>query len=390
MAERRIYLDNAATSFPKPEAVYAEMELYHRQLGTAVGRGATRLGGQVQRVIDRCRLRAARLFGVNHPRQVIFTFNGTDALNLAIHGLLRDGDRVITSVWEHNSVLRPLRTLQDRQNVTVDCIRDDGAGSVDLGQYEKSLKRSARLVVITHASNVTGVVQPVQEMARLAHAAGALVLVDAAQTAGHLDVSFENLGADLIACPGHKGLLGPLGTGLLAIAPGVERHLEPIRQGGTGTVSESDRQPESLPERYESGNHNAPGLFGLEAALAWREERNGEPGTATRDEQDRLRQWISSLCELPGIRVHCAAEELPRVGVVSISFERLAPQIAAALLDEHFSIETRAGLHCAPLAHTALGTLTGGGTVRFSPGPFTTDEDLDNALEALSQIAAAM
>lgn len=423
---RRIYLDNAATSFPKPEPVHAAVDRYQRELGNAVGRGATRNGAEVQRIVDRCRLRAARLFGVSRPEQVIFTFNGTDALNLAIHGLLRENDHVVTTVWEHNSVLRPLKSLEQTHQVSTVHVHGDGSGGIDLEQFAASLSERTRLVILTHASNVTGVLQPVAECVALAKQHGALVLLDAAQTAGHVPISLEDSGIDLIACPGHKGLLGPLGTGLLVIRSGLESELHPIRQGGTGTVSESDTQPESLPDRYESGNHNAPGLVGLEAALNWIEEQGGvtaapaSPGSEPASESHSLegetsdrgedgadsqrhgsqsrgtlessliRELITGLRELPGVTVHYADEEIPRVGVVSISMDRVEPQVLASLLDDHFRIETRAGLHCAPRAHEELGTRSAGGTVRFSTGPFTTGEEIDQTLEALGQIAASL
>lgn len=381
----RIYLDNAATSFPKPEAVYTAVDRYQRKLGTAVGRGATRVAGEVQQVIDQCRLQAARMFGANSPQQVFFTFNGTDSLNLALQGLLSSGDRVVTTVWEHNSVLRPLREMEAERRLSVEIVADDSWGGVDLEGLEQALKIPTRLVVITHASNVTGVVQPVEEVGRMAHEAGAIVLLDAAQTAGHLPVSLKELPVDLIACPGHKGLLGPLGTGLLITNPEMSRLIRPLRFGGTGTSSESDRQPEACPERFEAGNHNAPGLFGLAAALDWHRSR---PEFQT--ERELLHQLSSGLQELPGIHVHLGDGACDRVGLISISLDRILPDVAAAILDEHFQIEARAGLHCAPLAHQALGTLNQGGTVRLSPGPFTTQAEIDLTLEAFAQIVAAV
>jgi len=381
----RIYLDNAATSFPKPDAVYAAVDHWQRELGAAVGRGATRTGGEVQRVVDRCRLQAARFFGAQRPEQVLFTFNGTDSLNLAIQGLLQSGDRAITTVWDHNSVLRPLRELQSRGIIQTEIILDDTRGTIDLDALRESLKIPTRLVVVTHASNVTGVVQPIEDVVELAHGAGALVLLDAAQTAGHLPIDLQQLQVDFMACPGHKGLMGPLGTGLLILAPGMEQHLQPVRFGGTGTTSESDRQPQTLPERYESGNHNAPGLFGLAAALDWQQSHPNRQA-----EQQRIAQLIAGLQQLPGLRLYHVDQSLPRLGTVSFTMDRMTPQVTAALLDEHFQIETRAGLHCAPLAHAALGTLKEGGTVRMSIGPFTTAAEIDTTLESLAQIAMAI
>ncbi|WP_437206275.1 aminotransferase class V-fold PLP-dependent enzyme [Planctomicrobium sp. SH664] len=388
MPQRRIYLDNAATSWPKPEAVYQAVDRYQRELGTAVGRGSSRAAVEVQRVVEKCRLQASRFLGGRPQDQLAFTYSGTDSLNLAIHGLLRPGDRVIHSPWEHNSVLRPLEFLQQRQQITANCVRGTEQGGIDLAHLEELLRTPTRLVVVTHASNATGVLQPVEEIVRLAHAHGALVLLDAAQTAGHHPVSFQDLNVDLLACPAHKGLLAPLGTGLLLCRGELISQLQPFRQGGTGTHSESPRQPESGPDRYEAGNHNAPALFGLSAALDYLEERVMRTVGAPRRESPFPEEFLEALVGLPGLRVHLPREQ--RTAVISLSSDRISPQILATLLEEHFGVETRAGLHCAPLAHEQLGTLAAGGTVRLSSGPFTTADDLDAVLEGLAQITAAM
>ncbi|WP_437191873.1 aminotransferase class V-fold PLP-dependent enzyme [Planctomicrobium sp. SH527] len=388
MSERRIYLDYAVTSFPKPPEVGAAMVRYINEIGVAAGRGTTRRGREVQRVIDRCRQRIAALVGTTDSSRVIFTSNGTDSLNLAIHGLLRAGDQVVTTVWEHNSVLRPLHSLQQSQGVQTTFVPPDTAGTVDLNAYAEALRNSPRLVIITHASNVTGVIQPVEEMARLAHAAGAFVLLDAAQTLGAIPVTLKETGADLIAAPGHKGLQGPLGTGVLVIAPGIEKELQPVRQGGTGTSSESPEQPLQLPERYEPGNLNVPGLFGLEAAL---DRNQGTLNSLSISNGSELtRQFIAGLESLPGVHVHLSAPEIQRVPVISVSFDRVTPQVMATLLDEHYDIEARAGFHCAPKAHDALGTLEQGGTIRFSLGPAITADEIDLTLAALAEITAAL
>lgn len=385
MSTARIYLDNAATSYPKPSAVWDAVDRYQRELGTAVGRGSTRAGLEVQRVIDRCRGELARHFGVSRPEQVLFVNSGTDALNLALFGLLKENDRVITTPWEHNSVLRPLAALAQQRNVQTATLRSDGAGGIDLESLEQALRTPARLLVITHASNVTGVVQPVQDVARMARAAGVTVLLDAAQTAGHLPVDMEELGVDMIACPGHKGLMGPLGTGLLMIRNELSSSLEPFRYGGTGTSSESPEQPRDLPDRFEAGNLNAPGLMGLAAAMDW---HAAHKETAARNSVMSI--LMNGLQQIPGVECLLGANAHSRVDVVSLSIPRVAPQVMATLLDEHFGIECRAGLHCAPLAHQELGTFAQGGTLRLSPGFFTTEEEIDQTLEAIAQVVAAM
>jgi cysteine desulfurase/selenocysteine lyase len=382
----RIYLDNAATSWPKPVEVYDAVDQYQRQLGAAAGRGSYREGAAVDDKLRRARQALARLLGGVDPKQIAFAFNGTDALNMALHGLLRPGDHVITTVIEHNSVLRPLRFLASRgiRLTHVDC---DAHGIVSADAIAAAITPATRLVAISHASNVTGAIQPVGDIAVAARERGALVLVDAAQALGHLPVSYRDLGIDLVAAPGHKGLMGPLGTGLLYIRPGVEQEMAPIRQGGTGTSSDHDQQPDSLPEKYESGNHNVPGLIGLGAALQYI-ERTG---------LDRLRaheleltgRLLAGLQSIASVTVYGPVEPAQRVGVVSFNVEGYNPQEFASLLDSAYQVQVRAGLHCAPLMHHALGTLSGGGTVRMSVGAFSTPEEIDRAVEAVREIAAA-
>lgn len=384
---RRIYLDNAATSYPKPESVYVAVDDYQRNLGGAVGRGTTQIGSLIQKTVDRARNRFARLVELPSPENVIFTSNGTDSLNLVLHGFLKPNDHVVATCWEHNSVLRPLQFLSQHKQVSTTYVDSNDLGGIDLDSLQIAMESQPKLVCITHASNVTGVIQPIADVVEIAHQTGAKVLLDAAQSIGHIPVSMQETGVDFIACPGHKGLLGPLGTGLLAIRPGLEHEIESVRQGGTGTTSELETQPEASPEKYESGNHNATGLFGLEAALKWLEEKT--VSEVQRHEAATTRQFIEGLQSLREIECYFPEESIERVGVVSLNATRLEPQVLATLLDEHFGIETRAGLHCSPRAHEALGTKDRGGTVRFSFGPFTTPEEIDFTLEALGQITSA-
>ena len=380
----RIYLDNAATSFPKPGAVYDAVDRYNRELGAAVGRGAYAGAVEVQRTVDRCRQKVATILGAESPERIVFTFNGTDSLNLAIHGLLRDGDHVVTSVVEHNSVLRPLKAAQERLGVEVSYVDCDDTGRIEPARVREALRENTRLVTILHASNVTGTLQPIADIGAIAREAEALFLVDAAQSAGHVAIDLSKLSVDLLACPGHKGLLGPLGTGVLYIGPHVERELLSTRQGGTGSKSEDDRQPETLPDKYESGNHNAPGLVGLEAGLSYLQDRGVDE--IRRHEIALTEQFLEGLRELSGVEIHGDTGLENRVGVVSITHPEFEPHVSATLLDEHFGIQTRAGLHCSPKIHERLGTIAGGGTVRFSFGPFNTADHIDAALTALREI----
>ncbi len=381
----RIYLDNSATSWPKPEAVYEAVDHYQRDIGASAGRGAYQSAQQAQRIVTETRAACARFFGVTDHNQVIFTHNGTAALNLAIHGVLRKGDHVVTTVCEHNSVLRPLQMQIDQNEVEVTYVDCDPAGYVDPAAVTDALEPNTRLVAITHASNVIGAIQPIAEIARIAHEASAFILVDAAQTAGcvPIDVTVEEI--DLLACGGHKGLLGPLGTGLLCIRPGLENQICPTQQGGTGTDSLSESQPEQLPDKYEAGNLNQHALAGLGAAIHFLEQ---QPATWHQSLQLRTRQLLEGLATIPGVTTYGPTADQPRVGVVSCSVEGYDPQEFAAALDASCGIECRAGLHCAPRMHTALGTANTGGTIRFSPGWSTTAAEIDTTLEAIAALAA--
>ncbi|MEZ6065404.1 MAG: aminotransferase class V-fold PLP-dependent enzyme [Planctomycetaceae bacterium] len=383
----RIYLDNSATSWPKPRGVYDAVDRWQRESGVAVGRSGTRQGMELGRIVDRCRRRAAELLGAPDSRRIVFGFNGTDSLNLAIHGLLRAGDRVVTTHTEHNSVLRPLESLRASHGVQTRFIDSRPDGVIELDSLRSELADQPRLVIVNHVSNVTGAIQPIDEVIQLSHAAGAKVLVDAAQSAGHLPIDVSALAVDLLACSGHKGMLGPLGTSILYVAEGNETELAPVRQGGTGTSSEAVTQPIGLPERYESGNQNAPGLVGLDAALGWLLETGVEAIRA--HEQELVTQLIAGLTPLPGLRIDGPANIRERTGVVSLTVDGYDPRELAALLDSEFGIEVRAGLHCAPRMHAVLGTLERGGTVRLSPGPFTSAADIAATIEAFAQITSS-
>lgn len=383
----RIYLDNAATSFPKPESVYAAVDHYQRHIGVAVGRGAYREAMTAQRMLDQCRQSAARLWGAESPDRIVFTLNGTDSLNMALMGICRPGDHVITTEFEHNSVLRPLRWLKDHRDIDVTVLRPGIDGQVDPANVRSQIRPTTRLVVVQQASNVTGVVQPIEEICAVARQANVLTLVDAAQSAGHLPIDLSRLPIDLLACPGHKGLLGPLGTGLLYVRSGVEQEMTPYRLGGTGTQSEDDRQPDTMPDRFEAGNHNAPGLAGLAAGLAFLEERTIT--TLQLAEAELTARLVQGLREIAGVTVYGHQPAASFVGVVSFNIAGFAPHEAASILDESFGIQARAGLHCAPGVHRFLGTFDNGGTIRFSVGAFTSIQDLEQALASVRELTGA-
>jgi len=386
MNERQlIYLDNAATSFPKPDAVYAAMDHYHRHVGAPVGRGAYRKSIELQSSVDQCRKLAAQVLGAARSEEVLFSFNGTDSLNTIIHGVLKPGDHVVTSDVEHNSVLRPLQTLQQRWGIETTYIPANERGVVDPAGFRDAIRDNTRLIILNHASNVTGSIQPANDVGEIAKKAGILFLLDAAQTAGHLPLNVAQMPVDFLACPGHKGLLGPLGTGLIYIRSEIADQVESFRQGGTGTRSEEETQPLTLPDKFESGNHNAPGLVGLRAALEFVLEKG--VASLRQHEQQLTARLMEGLQELSGFELPGPEQIEARVGVVSLVNQTVEPQILASILDENFGIQTRAGLHCAPRIHRSIESLEYGGTLRFSPGPFNTMSQIETTITAMHELA---
>lgn len=388
-ADRAIYLDNAATSFPKPDAVYDAVNRYLRANGAAAGRGAHASVDAAGRMIAQCRERVARLIGAESPDRIAFTFNCTDSLNLILRGVLCEGDHVLTSRLEHNSVLRPLSDLSDERGVSVHYLDfDPDTGQVAVDDLERHLNSvRTKLVVLSHASNVLGTVQPVAQLVQAAHRHGALFLLDAAQTAGHLPLSCAQLSVDFAAAAGHKGMLGPLGTGIVYVRAEQELQLRHVRSGGTGTVSESLRQPADMPFRLESGNMNAPGLAGLSEGVQWLLEAGVDQVHQQISQQTaRLSEALDQMTNVATFGQHADSEN---VGIISFLIAGCAPSDAAAILDQSFGIQCRAGLHCAPLCHQHLKTDQGGGTIRLSPGPFTTDSEITAAIRAIEEIAAS-
>lgn len=366
-----IYLDNAATTFPKPPQVLRAMTGVMEKLGANPGRGGHRLSLQAGRVVESCREAAAALLGVPGPERVIFTRCCTESLNLAITGLVRPGGEVICSHGEHNAVMRVLARLVARGMITVKVLQPDERGLLAPETLRAAIGPRTQLVVICHASNVTGVIQPVAALGAVCREKGVPLLVDAAQTAGVLDVTLEGLNADLLAMPGHKGLLGPHGTGLLALREGIDP--EPLLVGGTGSASESVHQPPLLPDRYESGTMNLPGIAGLLAGLTWVRGRREEIAAREHMLNERLR---SQLADVPGLTV-LGHDDAPRVGITSVVPAHGDSGLLADGLDAS-GVAVRSGLHCAPAIHAWLGTLDSG-AARFSVGPFTTLREVDDA-----------
>lgn len=378
-----IYLDHAATSWPKRPEVVQAMVGFCQQAGGNPGRSGHRLSLAAGRIVYEAREAVAELFGLSDPERVIFTANATHAINLVLSGLLRTGDRVVTTGMEHNAVMRPLRAWEGR-GVELDVIPCFSDGTLDLTTAERAITPGTRLVVANHASNVVGTVAPIVELAQLAHRVGALLLVDAAQSAGVLPIDVSAMNIDFLAFTGHKGLQGPPGTGGLVIHDAVDTaEFEPLIRGGTGSGSAEETQPRWLPDKYESGTPNGVGIAGLAAGVRW----IGQRGLAVVRDHDRAmtRALIEGLSGIAGVRVHGPLDTDRRLANVSFTVPGRHVSDIGLRLDEEFDILCRVGLHCAPAAHRSLGTFPAG-TVRLAAGTATTLREIHAAVAAVQQI----
>ena len=380
-----IYLDNAATTLHKPRQVVDAVCAALGALGNA-GRGAGAGALDAGRVVWGCREAVARLLGCPRADHVCFSANSTAALNAAISGLVGPGERVVTTVLEHNSVLRPLARLADERGVTVEHAGCDAHGFLDMAELERLVAPGTRAVVVTHASNVTGNLVDVARVARIAHAAGALCVVDASQSAGAVPIDMAEMGLDVVCFTGHKALMGPQGTGGMAVAEGVD--VRPWAEGGTGVRSFDRRQPDAWPTRLEAGTANAHGLAGLAAGVAFIEEQGGAAVVGAREHELAWRLY-RGVCGVPGVRVYGGWDVAPeRCGsVVALNVGALDSAEVADALEAGWGVACRAGAHCAPLMHRALGTERQG-IVRLSTSWFTTEDEVDAAAAAVREIAA--
>lgn len=375
-----IYLDNASTSHPKPESVYRSMEEVVR-LSANPGRGGHRTALSLGRLVFETREALAELFGVTDSSRIVFTANATMAINTALFGLLVPGDRVVTSSMEHNAVTRPLRALQDR-GVEVVKVQADEKGYLDPQNVRRAcLEKPTRLLLINHCSNVTGTLQPIEELGHWCRQQEILFMVDGSQSAGSFPLNIEGLAIDLYAAPGHKGLLGPQGTGFLYVRHGLQ--LTPLLYGGTGGNSHSDLAPEQMPERLECGTMNTPGLAGLKAAVEFIQDVGLEK--ICQREQQLLQKLIDGLTALDGVTLYGPTDKGRHGAAVSFNVDGRDPSEVGFLLDHEYGISVRVGLHCAPDAHRTIGTYPRG-TVRVSPTYLTRDEDIDGLLNALQKL----
>lgn len=375
-----IYLDNAATSFPKPREVLERMLETYARLGVSPGRGSYDLAVEAAELVFQTRQKVARFFGAPDPERVVFAANATDALNTAMQGLLCPGDHVVATRLEHNSVLRPLFHLRERIRIEYDLVPFDGQGQVDPDEVAKALKPNTKLVVINHASNVLGSVQPVREIARVCATREVPLLLDVAQSAGHIPIDMSGWHVQAIAFTGHKALLGPAGIGGLVLSP--QLNVASTRFGGTGIESRSLVHTQSLPYRLEAGTLNLLGIFGLSAGIDYLEAS----GSGHSRVMNLTRRLYDGLSSLPGVFIHSPPPSLESVPVLTCSVEGMASADVGDILDGDFQIAVRTGLHCAPLVHDTLGTAAAG-AVRFSPGRFNTKEDIDKAISAMTAIA---
>lgn len=375
-----IYLDNAATSFPKPKCMLIEMERCLSEYCGNPGRSGHGLSIRSGQRVFETRNEIAKLFGVQDASRIIFTANTTDALNMGIKGVVNPGDHVITTAMEHNSVLRPLKALEPL-GIRTGILNCDPQGMLDTASVESAIMPNTRLIICTHASNVTGTIMPIGEIGRIAKRRGILFMVDGAQSAGSLDINVEKLGIDLLAVPGHKGLLGPQGTGFLYVRSGIS--FSHFKEGGTGTDSKSRKQPIEFPEGYEPGTLNTPGIVGLGSSVKWISQMGVE--TISQHEQGLIKHLYEDLRNMKRVRLYGPEDFRHRCSIVTINIDNMGCEEVASRLWEEFRIAVRGGFHCAGPAHRTIGTWEIG-AVRLSVGPFNTRRDIVRGVDAIYKL----
>lgn len=377
-----IYLDHAATSWPKPPAVIETMMRHMQESAANPGRGSHHMAVQASRILFAARVNAAKLFHIRNPNDIVFTKNTTEALNLAIKGFLKRGDHVICTTVEHNSVRRPLEYLKRTRGISITYLPTDQQGNIHLTDVEAAIRKETKLCVVTHSSNLLGTILPVEDIAAICRTKGIRLLVDAAQSAGILPIDVEKMNIDLLAFPGHKGLLGPQGTGGLYIHPEID--LEPLVHGGTGSQSEAIEQPQVRPDRYESGTPNVVGLAGLNEGIKFVLQETVEK--IHEREWALTQRMMKGLIRVKGVQLLGPELGQNKTGIVAFNINNLDSSEVAFRLDREHHIAVRSGYHCTPLAHESAGTLARG-AVRASVGYFTTEADVDALIEAVEQIS---
>jgi cysteine desulfurase family protein len=380
-----IYLDNAATSFPKPECVYRAVDKFCRTQAVSIGRGNYQRANNASRLVSQTRTKIAGLINAPNPKNISFCYSGTDSLCTAIFGFLKPGDHVIATAAEHTSVLRPLNQLELEKKTSVSLVGLSDSNSNLADQVGRLITKDTKLVCVNHASNVTGEIAPIEEISQLCDQRNVRLLIDAAQTIGHLPIDVQSCPCDFLCAPGHKALLAPLGTGILYVADRVAEATSPFRLGGTGSTHVDENQPSTFPEKFESGNMNGPGIAGLSAALDWLNSEDAKAKAKKLDQQIQI--LVKGLNAIDGVTVYGPNADVLRAPVVSFSVRGIDCHTVGMMLDSQFEIECRTGLHCAPMLHKSLSTAEQGGLVRFSPGLFTTDEEVKSAIAAVQQIA---
>ena len=381
--EDYIYFDNAATSWPKPEAMIKAMVDFNANVGANPGRSGHRLSIEASRVIYRARETIASLLGAGDPHSVIFTRNATEGLNTIVCGLLRPGDHVITSSMEHNSVMRPLRALES-EGVELSVVQCSGTGDVSPDDIAAVIKKNTRLIVVTHASNVTGTIMPIAGIAEIARKNDIILCVDAAQTVGSIPIDVIKDNIDILVFTGHKSLNGPQGTGGFYIRKGLEKMVSPLERGGTGSRSECEEQPDFMPDRFESGTPNTIGIAGLGAGAAYVAAMGVDAIRAK--EMALTRLFLNGIHSIKGVKIYGDTDPVRRAGLVSFTIDGMSPSDISLHIDERFNIMSRPGLHCAPSAHRTIGTFPDG-TVRFSFGIFTTEDEIRTAMKAIETLS---
>lgn len=377
-----IYLDNAATSWPKPDSVITAMNQFNNLIGSNPGRSGHHLSVEAGRIIFNTREIIAQLFNISDPLRIAFTSNITHSLNIVIQGILKPGDHVITTSIEHNSVMRPLRMLEN-SGVELSVIQCDTTGIFDPESIHKLIKSNTKLIISTHASNVTGSILPIHDIGKIASMYGIPFCIDTAQTAGILDIDVEKSYIDILCFTGHKGLYGPMGTGGLYIKKDIEKKISPLLFGGTGSRSEYEIQPDFMPDKYESGTLNTIGLAGLYEGVKFISETGIDQ--IQLKELILINRFIDGISELKKFKIYGPENNKDRVSVFSFNIEGLSPSDIAFYLDENYKILTRPGLHCAPSAHKTINTYPTG-TNRISFGYFNSISDVDAVIEALYEL----